>query len=147
MSNWDDFRRDETPRAVQTGKQRCVIVAAEEAVSQSSKKPMIVVTVTPSGSTTKVKHYIVKNDYFNRRMTDFFDAFPEIGSGNFNFVEWIGAVGAANFGIDDNGYLTVKWFINPKQAENLPEWEGEKPQKQSVSKLLEADDDVGDLPF
>jgi hypothetical protein len=147
MSNWDDFKRDETPGTVHTGKQRCVIVAAEETISKTSKKPMIVVTVTPSGSTIKVKNYIVKNEYFNRNMTSFFDAFPDIESGNFNFVEWIGAVGAANFGTDDNGYLTVKWFINPKQAENLPEWEGEKPQKQSVSKLVDADNDTEDLPF
>lgn len=145
MSMWDDYKRDETP-AAKTGKQRCVIVAAEETTSKTSGKPMIVVTVTPSGSTAKVKHYIVKNDYFNRNMTSFFDAFPTIKEGNFNLLEWVGAVGAANFGTDENGYLTVKWFINPKQAENLPEFEGEVPEQQSVTSL-DDDDDDDDIPF
>ena len=92
MGNWDDYRREEREEdAKVTGKQRCVITAVEEAVSKSSGKPMIVVSVRPSGCRFTVKNYIVKNDYFNRNMTQFFDAFPEITDGDFNFLTWVWA--------------------------------------------------------
>ena len=78
-------------------------------------------------------------------MTSFFDAFPTIKEGNFNFLEWVGAIGAAIFNMDDNGYLVLRRFINPKQAEDLPEFEGETPEQQTVTRLEE--DDSGDLPF
>ena len=143
MSNWDYKREDSRPE-VKTGKMRCVIVDATEGVSKSSGAPMIIVTVQPSGSKAKVKKYIPKSDNFNRNMTMFFDAFPEIGDGNFNFLEWVGAMGAANFDTDENGYLVVKWFLSPFQAANLPEFEGERPEKQKVTSL---DDDNDDLPF
>ena len=147
MSNFDDFKREESQNTVVTGNRRCVIVAAEEAVSKSSGLPMIVVTVSPAGSKAKVKTYIVKNDKFNANMTKFFDAFPTIPFGTFDFVSWVGAIGAANFGKDENGYLKVKWFMTPTQASNLPPFEGEKPEKQSVTTLDDPEDDDGDLPF
>ena len=146
MSNFDDFKREESQNTVVTGNRRCVIVAAEEAVSKSSGLPMIVVTVTPAGSKAKVKTYIVKNDKFNANMTKFFDAFPTIPFGTFDFVRWVGAIGAANFGKDENGYLKVKWFIDPVEAELLPEWWGEKPVQQEVSQIGEKVED-DDLPF
>lgn len=145
MSNWDDYKREETPKA-QAGDYRCAVVDVEETTSKTSGNPMIVITVQPNGMNAKVKNYIVKNEYYNRNMTSFFDAFPDIGEGNFNFLEWIGAVGAAKFGLDENGYLTVKWFLTPKQAEKLPEWVGEKPERQTVSSLKD-EDGLDDLPF
>jgi hypothetical protein len=144
MSNWSDYKREETPHA-QPGNYRCVILAAEESVSKTSGTPMIIITLQPNGLTAKIKNYIVKNQYFNKNMTSFFDAFPSIGEGNFNLLEWVGAIGAGKFDIDENGYLKLKWFLSPKQAENLPEWQGEKPERQTVSSLSIADDD--DLPF
>ena len=56
MTNWD-YTRDESRPDIKTGVQRCVIVGAEESVSKKTGKPMIVVTVKPSGSTAKVKNY------------------------------------------------------------------------------------------
>lgn len=144
MSDWN-YQREESTHTPKTGRMRCIIVGAEEAVSKTSGKPMIIVTVTPSNSTAKVKNYIVKNDYFNKNMTQFFDAFPDIQEGNFNLVEWVGAVGAADFGLDDNGYLKVKWFIGAKSAETLPPFEGEKIERQEVTSLDDVEDDG--LPF
>lgn len=146
MSNFADYKREETQRTVITGDRRCVIVGVEESVSKSSGLPMIVVTVTPSESKAKVKTYIVKNDNFNRNMTKFFDAFPTIGDGNFDFVTWIGAIGAANFGKDENGYLKVKWWVDPIEAKLLPEFFGEKPEQQTVTAIGESVDD-DDMPF
>lgn len=143
MSNWSDYKPEVS--AAKEGKNRCVLVEAEETASKSSGNPMIVVTVTPNGSKAKVKHYIVKNEYFNRNMTSLFDSF-EIERGNFNMLEWANALGAADFGVDDNGYLKVKWFLSPKQAEDLPPWDGPVPERQTVSDLMEMEEDDG-LPL
>lgn len=146
MSNWDSYQPEISNTA--TGKRRCVVVDAEETTSKTSGLPMWVITVTPNGSKAKVKHYIVKNDGFNRNMTSFFDSFG-IERGNFKSLEWINAIGAAEFGTDENGYLKVKWFLSPKQAEALPAWEGEKPERQTVSEIGGFDEIGGDddLPF
>lgn len=147
MSDWG-YTRDESKNTDRLGKKRCVIVEATESVSKSSGLPMIVITVMPNKSGAKVRNYLVKNEHFNRNATQFFDAFPEIGDGNFDLLTWVGAMGAANFTEDENGYLKVKHWINPAQAADLPAWEGEKPEKQEMTTIdgvsVEADED---LPF
>lgn len=145
MTDWNYSREESHPVAV-AGKYRCVIVGVEETVSKSSGKPMIVVTVRPSGSSAKVKSYIVRNDNFNRNMTQFFDAFPDIGEGNFNFIEWVGCLGAAEFGLDDNGYLKVKWWLDPARTVSFPPFEGEIPERQTFTSL-DDDEDESELPF
>ena len=82
----------------------------------------------------------------DRNATQFFDAFPEIGDGNFSFPTWIGCEGAANFVLDDNDYLSIKYFISADKAANLPPFEGQKPERQTVTKFTEDDSD-DELPF
>ena len=148
MSAWDDYKREEREeQAKVTGRLRCVIVDVEETESKTSGLPMIVVSVRPSGTVFKVKSYIVKNDHFNRNMTQFFDAFPEIGDGNFNFIEWIGCEGAAMFDLDEKCYMRVKYWLDAVRAESLPPYEGEKPEKQTVTTLTEDADPEGGFPF
>lgn len=146
MTDWN-YQREEREETKVTGRLRCVIVDVEETESKTSGLPMIVVSVRPSGTVFKVKSYIVKNEHFNRNMTQFFDAFPEIGDGNFNFIEWIGCEGAAMFDLDDKGYVKVKYWIDAVRAELLPAFEGEKPERQTVTSLTEDDSVDGDLPF
>ena len=98
MSTWDDWSREEAPR-LEPGDYRVEITAVEETESKAGN-PMIVVTVRPNGSNINIKHYIVKNQYFNRNMTDFFDSF-NIDEGDFNFPTWVGAVGAAKLAEDE----------------------------------------------
>lgn len=140
MSNWDGYQREERKR-LEPGNYRVCITGVEEAVSKSGNN-MIVLSVRPSGSDITIKHYIVKNEYFNRNMTDFFDSF-DVPEGDFTFAKWLGAMGAACLAEDERGYLKVRYFINREKAENLPEWEGEKPERQEVSKLPDEDE----LPF
>lgn len=148
MADWSDYQREEREeQAKVTGKLRCVIVDVEETESKTSGLPMIVVSVRPSGTRFSVKSYIVKNDYFNRNMTQFFDAFPEIGDGNFSFLEWIGAMGAAMFDLDERGFLKVKYWISADRANLLPEFDGEKPEKQTVTSLEEVSDPDDGMPF
>ena len=147
LSNWDDYTREEREeQAKVTGKLRCVITDVEEGTSKASGLPMIIVSVRPSGTVFKVKTYIVKNEYFNRNMTQFFDAFHEIGDGNFNFIEWPGCEGAAMFDLDDKGYMKVKYFIDPVRAASLPPFEGEKPERQTFTVLEDSESEDG-LPF
>ena len=148
MSNWDDFQREDREESAKvTGRLRCVIVEAEETTSKASGLPMIVVSVRPSGTTFKVKTYLVKNDHFNRNATAFFDAFPEITFGDFNFLSWVGAEGAAMFKEGANGYTELSYFLSPERAADLPPFEGEKPERQTITSLDDAEDDDSGLPF
>lgn len=142
MSNWDDYKREEGSR-LEPGEYRVEIVDVKETESKAGN-PMIVITIKPNGSNIKINHYIVKNEWFNRNMTDFFDSF-NINEGDFNFIGWIGAVGAAKLKEDENGYLKVAWFISKDKADKLPEWIGEKPERQTVTEFTEVETD--DMPW
>lgn len=145
MGNWDYIREERTK--TEAGDYRVVITKVEEKQSKSGND-MLVVTVQPNNSDLKINHYIVKNEYYNRNMTDLFDSF-DIPEGNFNFLEWIGAIGAAKLAEDDKGYLKVRWFINKEKAQSLPEWVGEKPERNTVSTMPRFEDieDDEELPF
>lgn len=153
MGNWDSYRREETEReSAITGKHRVVITDAGEAVTGPNSKnpgtPMIVVKLRPSGRKFSVTHRIVKNDYFNRNMTQFFDSFPEITEGDFNFIGWVGCEGAAMFKEDSNGYTQVSYFLSPERAADLTAFEGEKPERQTITSLDDPEDEDDDgLPF
>ena len=151
MGNWDSYRREENERASAiVGKRRVVITDASEGVTGASSKvpgtPQIIIKLRPSGCRFSITYRIQKNDYFNRKMTEFFDAFPEIEEGDFNFLSWIGAEGAAMLKEGNNGYTEVSYFIDPVRAADLPPFEGEKPPKQTITTLTDDEDDSG-LPF
>jgi hypothetical protein len=80
MGNWDSYQREERPRLT-PGDYRVEIVSVEEKESKKGN-PMLVIGVRPNGSDIIIYHYIVKNEYFNRNMTDFFDSF-NIDNGDF----------------------------------------------------------------
>lgn len=145
MSFFDGYRREERARLT-PGDYRVAITNVEETVSRSGN-PMLVVTVQPNGSEIHIKHYLVKNEYFNRNLTDLLDSFG-LGE-NFDTLTWVGAVGAAKLVEDENGYLKVRYFLSPERAEKLPPWQGKEPERQEVSSLGDGfemlDDD--DLPF
>lgn len=144
MADYSDFVRENETRI--EGRQRCVVTGVEEAISKTSGKPMIVIAFRPSGCKFTVKDFIVKNDSFNRRMTAFFDAFPEIEFGNFDIMTWVGCEGAINLAEDDRGYLKVKGYVDPVRAASLPPFEGTKPPRQVITSL-EDEDSSEDLPF
>lgn len=144
MSNWDSYKREERPR-LSPGDYRVEIVSVEEKESKAGN-PMLVIGVRPNGSNITINHYIVKNDWFNRNMTEFFDSF-NIDDGDFTLPTWIGAVGAARLKEDDKGYLKVQYFINEDRAEKLPSWEGKLPERQELTTLTDMNEDDGDLPW
>lgn len=147
MGNWGTYVYCE-PQKVQEGNYRVGIVEVEEKQSKSGND-MIVVSLKLNGTGVTVKDYFVKNEFFNEKVSRFFDAFPvlkgENNEGDFNFPTWIGCVGAARFKTDDKGYLKVQYYLTPERAKKLPEWVGEMPERQTVTELTEESDD--DIPF
>lgn len=145
MSFFDGYKREERSRLT-PGDYRVSITDVEETTSRNGN-PMLVVTVQPNGSEIHIKHYLVKNEYFNRNLTDLLDSFG-LGE-NFVTLTWVGAVGAARLVEDKNGYLKVRYFLSPERAEKLAPWQGKEPERQEVSSLGDGfemlDDD--DLPF
>lgn len=137
MPNSWDYVREETPR-LDAGDYRVEIVSAEESESKAGN-PMIIIGIRPNGSNITINHYIVKNEWFNRNMTSLFDSF-NIQEGDFNFLTWVGAVGAARLKKDDNDYLKVSYFINKEKAAKLPEWQGTMPERQTVTDFTAADE-------
>ena len=151
MSNWNYNREEKERESAVVGKHRVVIVSAEEGVTGANSKkpgtPMIVVKLRPSGRRFTVTYRMVQGEYFNRNATQFFDAFPEIHEGSFNFIEWIGCEGAAMFKEDAQGYTQISYFLDPVRAADLPPFEGDKPARQTVTSLEDESADDGDLPF
>lgn len=143
MSNWDSYQREERPR-LSPGDYRVEIVSVEEKESKAGN-PMLVIGVRPNGSGITIYHYIVKNQWFNRNMTDFFDSF-NIEDGDFELPTWVGAVGAARLKEDDKGYLKIQYFISEDRAEKLPPWQGDVPERQELTRLNDIEDE-GELPW
>ena len=145
MSFFDGYKREERSRLT-PGDYRVAITDVEETTSRNGN-PMLVVTVQPNGSEIHIKHYLVKNEYFNRNLTDLLDSFG-LGE-NFDTLTWVGAVGAARLVEDENGYLKVRYFLTPERAEKLPPWQGREPEPQEVSSLGDGFEalDEDDLPF
>ena len=145
MSFFDGYKREERSRLA-PGDYRVAITDVGETTSRNGN-PMLVVTVQPNGSEIHIKHYLVKNEYFNRNLTELLDSFG-LGE-NFDTLTWVGAVGAARLVEDENGYLKVRYFLSPERTEKLPPWQGKEPERQEVSSLGDGfemlDDD--DLPF
>lgn len=144
MGIFDNFVREEAPR-LEPGDYRVEVTDVEETTSKTSGNAMLVITLRPNGSNIRVKHYIVKNEYFNRNMTEFYDSF-DVDFGDQNILGWIGAVGAAKLIEDENGYLKVRRLIHKDRQGALSPWVGEMPERQKVL-LDENGDPDDDLPF
>lgn len=145
MSNWTYVREEST--RIPPGDYRVSVVSAETRVSKSGND-MLVLGVCPNGSNITINHYIVKGEYWNRNLTQFYDSF-NVPEGNLSFIEWVGAVGAARIKEDEEGFLKVHYFLDKKRAESLPPWKGEKPERQTITEIggfSELEDDDG-LPF
>lgn len=137
-----NYAREESKKA-QAGDYRFECLAAEEQRSKSGKN-MIVVSLKLNGAQITVKDYFVEGEWFNRKATSWFDS-TNIEEGNFNLPTWVGAVGAAKFKEDENGYLKVHYYLDKRQQERLPAWQGPMPERQTVTEFSDFDDE--NLPF
>lgn len=136
--------REEKRKKLENGNYRVAITEIEQTTSKAGN-PMLVITVQPNGTQMHIKHYIVKNDYFNANMTEFFESFG-IDHNDHNILGWVGAIGAAKLVEDENGYMKVKYFLDQDKQDKLPIWEGTPPTRQTVGSVPLMDDEE-DLPF
>lgn len=94
------FMNNYTPEERKTfdipdGDYKVRIMKAENAFSKTGLQ-MHCITLQVEGSAENYIHFICEGEFYNRKMTEFFDAFG-IQRGNFNFSSWIGKITAARF--------------------------------------------------
>lgn len=86
--------------------------------------PMITVILGLMEADFKLKHRLVKNEYFNANATKFFDCF-KIPRSNFEYNRWIGRVGMAHLAKGEpnqNGkqYMEIAYLIVPQTPGAVP---------------------------
>lgn len=130
-----EYKREESDGfgIIPEGDHRIRIEKAEKVQSKTGKD-MLKLTFQVSGKSNKLFHNIVflpdRPEITNRNLTQFFDAFPSIGDGNFNLESWTGKVGACRVKHEEyNGsdQARVHYFIKPDKAASLPAWQ--EPEK------------------
>ena len=149
MGFGESYKREESTHTHLTeGDYRCVIVGTTEKISKNGT-PMVEIVVNVSGSSAKLKAWLVQNEYFNENATKFFDAFPTIKEGDFNLLGWIGAEGGCHLRKQkDSEYMEIGYWLYPDKTEALPPFVGKKPEQQTVTNIAAATaDDDDDLPF
>ena len=124
MANWDYKRTERTFSKIPVGRHRMRIEQAEMTVS-SKGNDMVVLTLSVSGMSRTIRHYIVfmenNPDMTNQKFTEVFDSFG-IEEGEFDLAKWAGHVGAGQTKYDENEYEKVQYFIARKRQSDLPAW-------------------------
>lgn len=125
---WQYKREEQQFEQVPVGKHRIRIKSAEKAISKASGNDMLALQFEVSGMPNILYHYIVfladRPEITNRRLTNFFDAFPGIAEGDFDMSHWIGKVGACEVkqDINDPERTRISYFIRADRQEELPPW-------------------------
>ena len=145
---WHYERTESEFAKIPEGVLRIRIGEVEKTTSKSGNE-MLKFQFDVSGYNSKLFHYIVflpdRPEITNRNLTQFFDSFADIPDGNFNFMEWVGKVGAANVE-HDGDFVRIKSFIKKSAQKELPPWEeeGGNDSNSVMSGFTEVDDD---MPF
>lgn len=116
------------------GKYRIRIKGVEKAQSRNGNE-MLVFQFDVSGSNKTLYHYITflpnNPQVTNGQLTQFFDSFKDIKDGDFDFLNWVGKVGAAKIKHEEyNGEKRerISYFIKADKQDSLPPWqEGPAP--------------------
>lgn len=137
MTDWN-YKRDDTQYA-REGNYWATITGAEEKKSKSGND-MLVVTLEIDGTATTIKDYFVQGEYFNRRITKFFDAFKNIADGDFSYPKWIGKKAAVSLKKDDKGYLKIGRYIASDDVA-IKDMSAPEPETEYL------DPDTADVPF
>ena len=111
------------------GKYRIRIKGIEKAQSRNGNE-MLVFQFDVSGSNKTLYHYITflpnNPQVTNGQLTQFFDSFKDIKDGDFDFLNWVGKVGAAKIKHEEyNGEKRerISYFIKADKQKDLPAWQ------------------------
>lgn len=124
MDEFKEGYREEDYDILPPGVYRVRIKNVTKGESKTSGLPMLTIEVVPetdradgdeggAGETpVTLKYYIVKNEYYNKNMTKFFDCF-NIRRDDFEYTNWAGKTGKAYIGKPESGkqYHEIKNLI------------------------------------
>jgi len=139
---------------LEAGDYKVRIEEVSEGYSKAGNR-MITVILGIAQADFKLKHFLVKGEYFNQNMTKFFDCF-KIPRGNFEFNRWCGRVGKAYLDYGEknqNGksYMELKYLIVPEgePVQAPPKAPAPPPQKQgpAAQPAPAGDDFTDDIQF
>ena len=144
------------------GNYRVRIDEAEETTSRKSGKPMIKLTLSVSGSNSKLWSYTVldaTSEETTKRTDNYlgkiFDCF-KIQPGNMNISSWVGKTGGAKVrhGKDDNGNTRaeIHYFLKRSDVDALPAWRDENSTSAGFQNYddfapIEQENTAEDCPF
>ena len=136
------------------GKYRVRVKAVEKAQSQKGNE-MLVFQFDVSGSNKTLYHYITflpnNPQVTNGQLTQFFDSFKDIKDGDFDFLNWVGKVGACKIKHElYNGEKRerISYFIKADKQKDLPAWqEGSNAAPVTTGTGFASSDTGYDVPF
>lgn len=150
---YDDFAAGYQPaeygNRLEDGEHRVKIKDVNQDTS-SKGNSMLVIELSIENASFTVKHFIVKNEYFNANATQFFDAFG-IPRGNFDYPRWVGRTGKAFLKRNEKGYMDLKYLV-VKQTNQPPAPPSAPPsappaQRPPAQRPAPQDDFDDDIPF
>jgi len=152
----DNYQTGNGPK-LEAGDYKVRIESVDDGWSKAGNR-MLIVILGIAQADFKLKHFLVKGEYFNQNMTKFFDCF-KIPRGNFEFNRWCGRVGKAflDYGEkNQNGksYMELKYLIVPEgdTVQTTPRVAAPAPTPQKQGPVAQpapagTDDFIDDIPF
>lgn len=157
--DWN-FQREESDfggALIPEGNHRIRIKSVEKKVSKAGND-MLSFQFDVSGYPNYLFHNIVflqdRPEITNRMLTQFFDSFKDIPSGDFTLANWVGKVGACKVKHEEyNGddQAKVHYFLKADKQDSLPAWQEPKRQNDGTASSAPstnfAPSDDLDVPF
>jgi hypothetical protein len=127
MDEFQEGYQEEEYEVLPPGIYQARIANVTRGESRSSGLPMLTIEVVPetgreagdgaAGGNEEtpftLKHYIVRNEHYNRNLTRFFDCF-RIARNDFDYMNWIGKTGKVYIGKTEGNakqYHEIKYLI------------------------------------
>ena len=120
----DDYKYQSAGFSVSPGEHEVIIRHAEVKQAKAGRQLIEVMMEVPDGNGGAYIERYVEGEYFNAKISRFFDAFG-LEPGNFSFSAWKGKRAIATFALEEdtyNGKTTMRPRI--KRLDSLDKWEG-----------------------
>jgi hypothetical protein len=136
MDEFSEGYEEEEYEVLPEGIYQVKIVTVVHGTSKKSGLPMLIIEIIPMKKTVvsgteepeeipvTLKYYIVKNEYYNKNITKFFDCF-KIRRNDFDYMAWCGKTGKAFIGMTEQNTLFGRKFheikyliVDNEKAEN-----------------------------
>jgi hypothetical protein len=155
MSVFDGYKPDQNYEApkIEEGEHLLKVVNAKERFSQAGNELIEIELINKDQ--VKFYYHVVKNEWFDKRLTQFYDAFG-IPYNVQNLENWRGSKGIAFIGkgkTNQNGkqYMEIKYLV-VKQKQNYGQQQQSAPQQKPAQQSTQKNDwgndgFTDDIPF